>query len=77
MVKIECLVCEEPLQMPTYIDPDDYDGQIVCKKCDALLHIKLRDSKVKKYKIVKYEIQPPDIIVQTNIPPYSDEPKRL
>ncbi len=59
MLEIECLVCKEPLQMPSYIDFDDYDGQVVCKKCNALLYIRLQYSKVKKYKVIKYEIHPP------------------
>ena len=75
MVEIQCLVCKNPLQMPSYIDPDDYDGQVICQECDALLHIKLRDSKVKKYKIIKYEIQPPNIEFSMNIPPRSNEVK--
>jgi len=53
MVDIKCLVCEESLKIPPYIDPDNYDGQLVCHKCNSLLHVKLVASKVRKYKVVE------------------------
>ena len=73
MVEIKCLVCEEPIKLPSYIDPDDYDGHIFCHKCNLLLYIKLKSAKVKKYKVVdkqKINVQskPPNIIFQADIP---------
>ena len=53
MVDIKCLVCEESLEIPPYIDPADYDGQLVCQECKSLLHVKLVKGKVQKYKIVE------------------------
>ena len=53
MVKIPCLACDETLTLPQFIDTDDYDGQLVCSKCKALLHLKLVKGKLLKYKIVE------------------------
>ena len=53
MVEIECLLCGEVINIPEYIDTDDYDGQVACSRCKSLLHVKLLGSKVNKYKVVK------------------------
>ncbi len=53
MVKIECLACDKTLKLPQSIDTDNYDGQLVCSKCKALLHVKLVKGKLRKYKIVE------------------------
>ena len=57
MIEIECLACGKTVKMPKYIDPEQYDGQVVCQECKALLHIKLVKGKVQKYKIVKDEFK--------------------
>jgi len=67
MVDIKCLVCEESLQIPLYIDPADYDGQLVCHKCKSLLHVKFVGSKVKKYKVVEKKMER-DIKIITGVP---------
>ena len=53
MVEIECLACDKTLEIPKSIDTDNYDGQLVCSKCKALLHVKLVKGKLLKYKIVE------------------------
>ena len=53
MIEINCLVCEKPIKFPSYIDSDDYDGHIFCHECNLLLYIRLKSSKVKKYKVVE------------------------
>ena len=53
MVEIECLACDKTLELPQFIDTDNYDGQLVCSKCKALLHVKLVKGKLRKYKIVE------------------------
>jgi len=53
MVEIECLACDKTLELPQSIDTDNYDGQLVCSKCKALLHVKLVKGKLRKYKIVE------------------------
>ncbi len=53
MVKIECLACDKTLKLPQSIDTDNYDGQLVCSSCKALLHVKLVKGKLRKYKIVE------------------------
>lgn len=53
MVQIECLLCEKPIELPKYIDTEDYDGEVVCQECESLLYIKLVKSKVRKYRIEK------------------------
>jgi uncharacterized Zn finger protein (UPF0148 family) len=51
MVEIECLLCGKPLNLPRYINPEDYDGEVVCQECESLLYIKLVKSELKKYSI--------------------------
>jgi len=53
MVEIQCLACDKTLKLPQFVNTDNYDGQVVCPECKALLHIKLVKSKVLKYKIVE------------------------
>ena len=53
MVEIECLACGKTVKMPKYIDPETYDGQVICQECEALLYVKLAKGKVQKYKIVE------------------------
>ena len=53
MLEIKCLVCEETVEIPDFIDTDNYDGQVVCQKCRSLLHVKLVESKVRQYKVVE------------------------
>jgi DNA-directed RNA polymerase subunit RPC12/RpoP len=53
MVDIECLVCGKTIEIPQFIDTNNYDGQIACQECASLLHIKLVGSKVRKYKVVE------------------------
>jgi len=53
VVDINCLVCGEHIELPKYIDTQDYDGEMVCQKCESLLHVKLVKSKVRKYRVVE------------------------
>ena len=53
MIDIECLNCRKTVKIPQYVDTKKYDGQVVCQECGALLHIKLVDSKVQGYKLLK------------------------
>jgi transcription elongation factor Elf1 len=53
MVEIECLVCGEVVNIPSYIDTDRYDGQVICQECKSLLYVKLVKEKVQKYKIIE------------------------
>lgn len=62
MVDIKCLVCGESLEIPPYIDTDNYDGQLNCHKCNSLLYIKLVSSKVRKYRVVEKNTQATNII---------------
>ena len=59
MVDINCLVCEEHIELPRYIDTQDYDGEVVCQKCESLLHVKLVKSKVRKYRVVEKKFRTP------------------
>ena len=52
MLDIRCLACGKPITLPAYIDAEDYDGEVVCQECGSLLHVKLADSKVRKYRVV-------------------------
>ena len=53
MVEIECLVCRQTIEIPQSIDTDNYDGQVACRECASLLHVKLVASKVRKYEVVE------------------------
>ena len=53
MVEIECLACDKTLKLPQFVNTDNYDGQVVCPECKALLYVKFVKSKVLKYKIVE------------------------
>ena len=53
MIEIECLVCGKTIEIPEFIDTDDYDGQVACRECASLLHVKLVGSKVRKYEVVE------------------------
>jgi hypothetical protein len=61
VVDINCLVCEERIDLPKYIDTQDYDGQVVCQKCKSLLHVKLVKSIVRKYSVVKEKSRTPSL----------------
>ena len=52
MVSISCLACGESIELPPHIDTEDYDGEVPCQECGALLYIKLVKSKLRKYKVV-------------------------
>ena len=58
MIEIECLACGKSIKPPQLndtdkYDTDNYDGQVVCPECKALLHVKLIKGKVQKYKIIE------------------------
>ena len=54
MEEIECLNCQEVLDIPKFVDIKSYDGEIVCKKCRARLAVKFVGSpKPVKYKLVE------------------------
>jgi hypothetical protein len=53
MVEIPCLACDKVLELPQFINVDNYDGQLVCSKCKALLHVKFVKGKLLRYKIIE------------------------
>ncbi|MBI3931348.1 MAG: hypothetical protein HY325_04930 [Chloroflexi bacterium] len=53
MLEIECLACDKTLELPKYINTDNYDGQLVCSKCKALLHLKFVKDELLKYKLIE------------------------
>jgi DNA-directed RNA polymerase subunit RPC12/RpoP len=53
MVEIECLVCGKAIEIPKFIDTNNYDGQVTCPECASLLHVKLVGAKVRKYMVVE------------------------
>jgi hypothetical protein len=70
MVDIKCLVCKESLEIPPYINPDNFDGQLFCHECNLLWNVRLKSSKVEKYKLAEKQprVQPSNIIVKMDIP---------
>jgi len=77
MVDIKCLICEESLEIPPYIDPDNYDGQLYCRACQLLWDVKLVESKVRKYKVAEKQTKPrpSNITIVSSIPEYDDSKK--
>ena len=61
MVEIECLVCGNTVAIPEFIDTENYDGQVTCRECASLLHVKLTGSKVRKYKVVEKGLKSPTV----------------
>jgi len=59
-VEILCLGCGKPINLPEYVDSTSYDGEVRCPKCRSLLHIKLVNSKVLKYKMARQQ-EPPQL----------------
>jgi uncharacterized Zn finger protein (UPF0148 family) len=53
MVEINCLVCGKAIEIPEFIDTNNYDGQINCPGCKSLLQIKLVGAKVRKYMVAE------------------------
>ena len=53
MIKINCLVCGKVIEIPQFIDTNNYDGQINCPECKSLLHMKLVGAKARKYEVVE------------------------
>jgi DNA-directed RNA polymerase subunit RPC12/RpoP len=53
MDEIECLACGRRVKLPSYINTQKYDGEVICQKCKARLHVKLVKDKVEKYKIIE------------------------
>jgi len=52
-LEINCLVCDKRIEIPEFIDTENYDGQISCPACHSLLHVKLYKSKLRKYEVVE------------------------
>jgi uncharacterized Zn finger protein (UPF0148 family) len=53
MVEIKCLVCGKAIQIPEFIDTNNYDGQVACPECKSLLQVRMVGSKVRKYMVVE------------------------
>lgn len=52
-MEINCLVCGKAIEIPQFIDTDNYDGQINCPACKSLLKVRLYDSKLRNYEVVE------------------------
>jgi hypothetical protein len=52
-VEIECLVCGKAIEIPEFIDTENYDGQISCPECKSLLQVRLFGSKLRRYELVE------------------------
>jgi hypothetical protein len=52
-MEIECLVCGNTIEIPSFIDTENYDGQINCPACKSLLQVRLFGSKLRKYELVE------------------------
>jgi DNA-directed RNA polymerase subunit RPC12/RpoP len=53
MLEIECLVCGQAIEIPQFIDTDNYDGQIRCPACKSLLRMRLVRAKLRKYEVTE------------------------
>jgi hypothetical protein len=55
-MKINCLCCGHKVDLDEVYD--DYEGQIKCIACKAMLEIKTEQGKLKSVKIVKMQVRP-------------------
>jgi hypothetical protein len=78
MVDIKCLICEESLEIPPYIDTENYDGQLYCRACQLLWDVKLVESKVRKFKVAEKQTKPrpSNITMVSSIPRPSDSEQK-
>jgi hypothetical protein len=53
MMEINCLVCGKAIEIPQFIDTDNYDGQINCPGCKSLLQVRLFGGKLRKYEVAE------------------------
>jgi hypothetical protein len=47
------LICGKTITIPQFIDTNNYDGQLSCPACKALLRMKMFGAKVRKYELVE------------------------
>ena len=59
-MKINCLSCGHTIELNEAYS--DYEGQVKCYTCSALLEVKLEESLVKSVKILKLTRSAPDEI---------------
>ena len=59
IVDISCLICGKTITIPQFIDINNYDGQISCPSCKALLRMKMFGAKVRKYELVERGAESP------------------
>jgi uncharacterized Zn finger protein (UPF0148 family) len=52
-VEISCLICGKNIEIPEFIDTNNYDGQISCPECKSLLRMRLVGAKARKYEVVE------------------------
>jgi len=52
-MEINCLICNKAIEIPDFIDTDNYDGQINCPACKSLLRVRLFEAKLRNYEVVE------------------------
>ena len=52
-MEINCLVCGKAIEIPQFIDTENYDGQINCPACKSLLRVRLFGSKLRNYEVAE------------------------
>lgn len=52
-MEINCLICGKNIEIPQFIDTNNYDGQLSCPECKSLLRMRLVGAKVRKYEVVE------------------------
>lgn len=50
--EITCILCKNTIEFPEYVG-QDYSGDLSCRTCGSLLHIKLNKWEVKQYKVLR------------------------
>jgi hypothetical protein len=53
IVEISCLICGKNIEIPQFIDINNYEGQIGCPNCKSLLRMRLVGGKARKYEVVE------------------------
>lgn len=53
MTEIACNICENTIKFPDYV-LQDWSGDLLCRSCGALLHVKLVKGKVIQSDVKRY-----------------------
>jgi hypothetical protein len=54
--EVPCILCNNAIKLPEYVG-QDYSGDLLCGRCESLLHIRLDKWEVKQYRVLKDRLE--------------------